>query len=115
MNTAQELKLIKKLNNIIFLGAMILVSTWITFFWTIKDTAELINSSTTKIISAQTETLGKLATIREVLTMCEEFPPPDPVRLERIDAEIRGNFNNFPSQEKMLRDLMKEESYNGTN
>ena len=110
MTTAQELKLIKKLNNIILIGAMIFISTWATFGLTVAwiittTTAELINSSTTKIISAQTETLGKLATIREVLNMCEEFPPPDPVRLERIDAEIRGNFNNFPSQEEMIEQL----------
>ena len=113
MTTAQELKLIKKLNNIILIGVMIFISTWATFgltvAWINSTTAELINSSTTKIISAQTETLGKLSTIREVLNMCEEFPPPDPERLKRIDAEIRGNFNNFPSQEEMIEQLMKED------
>ena len=109
MTSSQQKAQIKKLNTLIILGAVIILSLCLSFFITLtfiqSSTKEIIKAQIEPSIEFQTETLGKLATIRDVLNMCEEFPPPDPVRLKRIDDEIRGNYNKFPSQEEMIEQL----------
>lgn len=101
---------IKKLNILILIGAMIFISMWVS----VIKTVDFMRSNTKKIITSQNTVAAnsgitaQLTDIRTVLKMCEEFPPPDPERLKRIGAEIRGNYNNFPSQEEMIEQL---ESY----